>query len=203
MKSDPLEYKVTTAGYLARAESLRKDGGLTNLFYAAFEIRCALERTMVDFLVLTAHTIPPGELIRDGQYKPRVVLGLIRKEAPEFEKRLHFTRLVMLASGVVSTNVPFDFEWVCDSHDTLNGYLHHQKDPESTTENKEWISKFESNVDSIRCRLLEMWKSNRGFLKDHNGPGDQVWKLFRTGSYTDREIIRMLQMSDLPESMRS
>jgi len=197
------EYNVTTGGYLQRAEELRKLDGLANLFYAAFELRCALERTMVDFLVLITQPDPPEQYIKGGQYKPRVVLGIIRKTDPEFERRLHYTRLVMQASGVTRTNTPFDFDWVCDSHDALNVYLHHQKDPNLTVLVTEWVAGLEQNVDSIRAKLLAMWKSNRGYLESTTFAGDQVYELFKTRMHSDEEIVRMLRLSDLPDSLQS
>ncbi|MEW5702049.1 MAG: hypothetical protein AB1792_07465 [Candidatus Zixiibacteriota bacterium] len=194
----PDDYQVTTTGYLTRAEKLRETDTLQNLFYAAFEVRCALERTLVDFLVLVLNPKKPDLYLRRSDYQPKVVLRMIRRVDPDFEKRLRFTRLLLQANGLTRSNVPFDFEWVCSSWDRINTYLHHQKDPDSTVSNPEWVGQFETCVDTVRTKLLAMWKSNRGYLKEPNSKGDQVYELFLTGEYTDQQIINMLRLSDIP-----
>jgi hypothetical protein len=193
------EYQVTTVGYLKRAERLREASSLQNLFYAAFELRCALERTFVDLLILVVNPKDPAPYLQND-YKPRSILRRIRRIHADFEKRLHFTRLLLQASGVTRTNEGFDFEWVCSSWDHINAYLHRQKDPDLTVNNPEWVRHFEELVDTIRAKLLAMWKSNRSYLKEPPAENDQLYELFLTGKYSDQEVIRMLRLADIPRA---
>ena len=190
------EYEVSARGYLRRAIELREGGGRQNLFYAAFELRCALERTLIDYLALLIHPDDPSTLLGPKIYKPKAVMARVREVDPEFEQRLHFTSLLMRAYGRTNSETRFDFDWVCNAHESLDKYLHHQKDPTETVDDEEWMAQLEADVDNTRERLLSMWRANRTYLKESNLQDDPLYQLYKSGKYTDDEIIGMLRLSD-------
>ena len=60
-------YEVSAIGYLIRCQEILTRADTRSLFYAAFELRCALERTPFDFHLLVSETVEraTGRVVHD------------------------------------------------------------------------------------------------------------------------------------------
>src|SRR5690349_8639930 len=67
--SDPVSYRVTSRAYLARARARLDEALPEPMFYAAFELRCGIQRRMQDYLVAQEQV---AEHRRDGWRIPEL-----------------------------------------------------------------------------------------------------------------------------------
>ena len=187
-------YSVSALDYLERSLALRRQGDLKGFFHAAFELRCALERTPLDYAVLAGGG-RQAVLKHPGKYKPRDVFTLAREIDPEIEMRISFTNLVLRSLGILSEKDAFDLGFLETAHKKCNQYLHALRDPVETVDDPEWVGQLKTFLDETGARLLAMWRSNRGILE--RGPkNDSLWALYKSGKYSDEQILSMLTLSE-------
>jgi len=172
--------------------------GYSVVFFAAFELRCALERTPFDFYLLVSERDPGEAIEKSKAYLPKDLFALAEQEEPELEKKIQFSSLLLRFHGQASGNEPFDLAWIKSYHGRCGQYLHLVKDPKTTVWSDEWLAAFRAFVEETNAKLLAMWRTNRGVLPERKWTekGRAMWELFKSGSDTDEQIIGMFRLSD-------
>ena len=184
--------------YLSRCLEILTRTDTRSLFYAAFELRCALERTPFDFHLLVTETLEATAIKKSKAYQPKDLFALAENEEPDLEKKIHFSSLLMRVRGIASGDERFDLKWIKSYHGRCGEYLHLVKNPNTTVWDDQWLFKFRLFLEQTSGKLLRMWNTNRGIAKEKEwtANGRAVWELFESGKQTDEEIMRMLRLSD-------
>jgi len=192
-------YRITAVDYLRRCLELAESKDLRRLFYAALELRFALERTPFDYLVLmlkAANKDPEKALSQPKKYKPNDVFNLARAVDPEIEMKMRFAALMLRAHRLVPENAAIlDPRWLSAAHRDCDRYLHAQKDPEATVEDPEWVAGFRAFLTEASATLLSLWRTPAAMPQTLTPAGEAVWEHFKTGNYSDEQIVSMLRLS--------
>jgi hypothetical protein len=122
-------YSTSAYSYWDRSRRLLNDFEQSRhkLFYAAYELRCAIEAFLYDYLYF----------LRDGQLSKalkKLYLAEHLKQAiydlePDFEKRIEFNNLVHAAIGLNIIEIPIpDLDMLGSLYGRLGGFMHIQKE---------------------------------------------------------------------------
>lgn len=184
--------------YLSRCLTLLKLQDTPSLFYAAFELRCALERTPFDFYLLVTEVEPTSAVAKSKSYHPKDLFALAEKEEPELEKKIHFSSLLLRYYGQASGSERFDLAWIKSYHGRCGQYLHLIKNPMATVWDESWLATFRGFLEETSDKSLRMWKTNRGIAPERSwtASGKAIWELFKSGEYSDEEVLGMLRISE-------
>jgi len=196
---DPQKYGVTAEAYLFRCLDLLEQPTVDRLFYAAFELRCAIERQVFDLYALLLHASgadPMKVMEKDKMYKPRAFVAEMRRFDPLFEKRLQFARIAARREGLVSGNLNFNSDWLCSTHEELNELLHHQKNPGVTVWKPGWVGDSIQWLKEKANQVREMMESNRGISVRLNSAGQAIWERLSKEDLSDEQLWRMMELSD-------
>ena len=149
------------------------------LFYAAYELRCAIESFLFDYLVF----------LRDGDLSAKLRKLYLAKDLkveilnidPHFTKRIEFENLVHQAMGLIVINIPTpDLTRLGELYGKIGAYMHIQK----------------SNMDTAQWQALEqLVKDGQTFLHDLVHPQKTRLKLTDEGLQLFEEF--RLQKRDL------
>ncbi len=190
------QYGIGSLDYLERSRALCQSQDLESLFHAAFELRCALERTPFDYLVMISGGEQAKVMKHPGKYKPKDVFALARDVDPEVEKKLHFACLVLRSLGHGVEAEAVDLGFLAQAHRECGQYLHAQKDPTATVEDPEWVDRLREFLVETGDRLLAMWRANRAVMVNLSSSGEATWQLFKSGKYSDDQIVTMLRLAE-------
>ena len=121
-------YTTSAYGYWSRAREIlsKFEQSRHQLFYAAYELRCAMEVFLFEYL----------EFLRDGDltaklrklYSEKDLKAAILKIEPHFTKRIEFSNLIHRAMGLDVVNIPVpDLARLAEYYGRIGGYMHIQK----------------------------------------------------------------------------
>ncbi len=122
-------YTTSAYGYWDRSRRILSQFEQSRhaLFYAAYELRCAIEAFLYDYL----YFLHDGDLSKNLRklYSTGDLRAEILKFDPHFEKRIEFDNLVHEAMGVGVVKIPVpDLPRLGRLYGALSQYVHIQKD---------------------------------------------------------------------------
>jgi len=154
------KYRISSAGYLERAEALVASISKNSLFYAAFEIRCGIEARMREYLearedvsekkkqgwgvARLGKTIDAVFDSKNGLSDKIVRLQFFDRSSKEILYQLYYTPVSSSLRAI---------------GERLGDYLHAQRDITSMT--PEWWQKFGENIE---LGLAGLRDTNRGTI---------------------------------------
>lgn len=181
-------YSTSAYAYWDRSRRLLNDFEQSRhkLFYVAYELRCAMEAFLYDYLYF----------LRDGQLSKalkKLYLAEDLKHAicdlePDFEKRIEFNNLIHSAIDLTVINIPIpDLGRLGTLYGRIGGFMHIQKEA------------MDSDGSATRWRELEgLVKETQTFMHDLVHPqkarleltedGVALFEEFKVGAKTPREI---------------
>ena len=192
-----MTYRCTAVDYLSRAGALL-NGSEEQMLYAAWELRCCIERTLFEYLVLMNQPELPKsmEKLYSAKDLKRVILNL----APDFLDKLRFLSVYMETSVGVGPALP-DLDLLSGLYGKLNDYLHAPKEPGEAVENMSWWNRLRQLLSEAADALGRI----------HSGPvayiqlNDSGWSLFekwKQGSLGDDELKSIFQEGRSSRSVR-
>jgi hypothetical protein len=114
------------------------------LFYAAIELRCAIERCLFELLYLMKEC----KLTEEEQKKCHSWAGLtslMNEASPsykEYLRRVAFTNIALNVHGFPGLPIiPVNIAFLRDSWQRISNYCHMQLHPEETFNDKKWVEK--------------------------------------------------------------
>lgn len=184
------KYGITAVHYLTRACQLRQgysiDGEVCRFMYAALELRCCIERTLFEYLVLMKRSDLPGTM--EKLYRAKVLKNTILNDDPDFLKKLEYMNLLLAAvEAPVRTAIP-DLDKLGSLYGQLNDYLHAPKRPEKTAEAAAWWARLQALVGEAEEHLKTILSHQVGYidLNERSWASFEAWK---RGEKTDTEVI--------------
>jgi hypothetical protein len=122
-------YSISTYSYWDRSRQLLNDFEQSRhkLFYAAYELRCAIEAFLYDYLYfLHDGPLPPN---LNKLYLAKRLSKAIHDLEPDFERRIEFNNLVHAAMGLSVIQIPVpDLDHLGSLHGRIGAFMHIQKE---------------------------------------------------------------------------
>jgi len=154
--------------------------------YAALELRCCIERTLFEYLVLMKRSDLPGTM--EKLYRAKDLKKTILEEDPDFLKKVEFMNLLIAATGAPVRMVIPDLDRLGSLYGQLNDYLHAPKRPEETAENDKWWTRLRTLVSDGVEHLKAILSQPVGYI-DLNESGWASFGAWKRGEKTDAEIM--------------
>jgi hypothetical protein len=152
-------------------------------------------------LVYRSHDRPLPEEFTKKQnlYKPSAFLNELRAKDPEVVLRMRFSRLVSTRLGLIRSGKPIDPQWVADAHQSLDEYLHAQKDHIATVGSAEWREELSQRLKAIAQELYDMLEPGLSYMNPEKmlPSGRAVYESMKKQNLSDDAVLRMLDLSDL------
>jgi hypothetical protein len=153
--------------------------------YAALELRCCIERTLFEYLVMVKRSDLPRTM--EKLYRAKDLKNTILKEDQDFLRKLDYVNLLCEAGGRPERVAIPDLDKLGSLYGQLNDYVHAPKRPEKTEEDPEWwarlqalVGEAEEHLKTILSQVGYIHLNERGWA--NFGP----WK---RGGKTDAEVI--------------
>jgi len=196
--------EVTCGWHLRQAYRwLRYDRGreLDNvLVYASFELRAAIERSLLECLLLiTGGKLSEKEL--SACRKPGGVCGLIGKYEPAYRKRVQFSQIVISLDPKLPNVVFLDLRLLRKRWSELSEFCHKQNEPSQTFSSPD-RSFQKRGFKLIRETLNELtdenWESNRGLINPDGMEPEvrEIYEKFADDRLDADQVRRMLTIME-------
>jgi hypothetical protein len=185
MPSD--QYNIDAEAYLARA-SEAMDGYRDSrfIFYAAFELRCAIERLLFEYLVLISS--PDGiSRKKENLYSAKDFMAEIERTEPKFIKKLEFINIMLDVFPNSVLIVMPDLGRLKSYYGSTNNLLHAHKRPEDSVSSKQWWARSEHSMREAIAYVSILLKAQRGSMR-LNDRGLEVFDKWERGELTDEEV---------------
>ena len=179
-------YSTSPFAYWERSRELLNEFEQSRhkLFYSAYELRCAIESFLYDYLYF----------LRDGQlskslkklYLAERLKNAIRELEPDFEQRITFNNLVHSAMGmdVINISIP-DLDKLGEFYGRIGAFMHVQKEA------------MDSNGSDTRWLELEnLVKDTQAFMHDLVHPQKSKIELTSDGVALFEEFKRSSKSPD-------
>lgn len=184
------EYTIDAEAYLARAsEAIAEARDSRFIFYAAFELRCAIERLLFEYIILCS---PSGiGRKKENLYRARDLIAEIEKIEPNFLKKLEFINVLL---GVIPESVKIvipNLEKLKGYYGKTNDLLHAHKRPENTVSDEMWWMRSRESIGEAIAYLSSLLEAQRGAIK-LNEKGWAVFDKWERGEFSDDDVRRNL-----------
>lgn len=184
------EYGITAVDYLTRAVQLRQghsiDGEVCRFVYAALELRCCIERTLFEYLVLVKLTDLPSTM--EKLYRAKDLKKTLLKADPDFLRKLDYVNLLLEAGEVPARVTIPDLDKLASLYGQINAYVHAPKRPGKTADDVNWWTQ----LQALECEAEECLKTilsrpvGRINLNELGWANFEAWKC---GGKTDAQVI--------------
>ncbi len=184
------KYGITAVDYLTRAFQLRQgysiDGEVCRFIYAALELRCCIERTLFEYLVLMKRNGLPKTM--EKLYRAKDLKKTILEEDQDFLRKLDYMNLLCEAGGRPERIAIPDLDKLGPLYGQLNDYVHAPKRPEETAEDPEWWARLQALICEAEGHLKTILSRPVGYinLSERGWASFEAWK---RGEMTDAEVI--------------
>jgi len=187
-------YEITSGAYFLRGRRHLKyfmePGMLDHLFYAALEFRNAIERLLFEYLHILA--IEDWEDKWEKAYQPKKLKAIILNVEPEFERKAEFLNLYCGAVGLPVRTEAFDLDKWNSLYGRLGNFLHGQKRPEETSENKEWWEGFVALIKEVGQAIANEKQQPMGSMT-LNEEGLELYRRWNVGEISEEEVRTEIQ----------
>ena len=158
-------YRSDAYGYWDRSRRGLNDFELSRhkLFYVAYELRCAIEAFLYDYLSF----VHDGELTKklNRLYSAKDLKAAILRIEPSFEKRIQFDNLIHESMGFSVVNIPVpDLNRLGMIYGKLGKYMHIQKEMMDDDDLKKWFD-LESLVKQAQEYLHDLVHPQKARVK--------------------------------------
>ncbi len=188
------DYKSTAEmHYLRCGFILERAKHVTEMFWAALELRMCLERLSLEYLVLLTHEKLQLSKKEIKRYQPGDIIPRLLQEAPFFEKTVDFVNAVFKASGHAGEMKFPDLQWSDTTYGRLSNYLHCQRDPLTQEE----LLKFADFVHTSwkEARVYVVTRANIGKLRPH---AEEIFGKYVNDEIDHAQMERMIKLSNIP-----
>ncbi len=190
------EYKITASGHWERCRKLLDEPrDFSDLFYAALELRCCIERVCFECLVLLTHRTRDLSKSELKLYEPKKLFQAVIREAPNYPKLVDFINAVFEVGGYHYPVVIPDFVWLQETHGKLGRYLHAQKEELS---DKDKIEARHLLNDSLKQMFDYLRRANIGEWFEHS---TSIFDKYVEGTIDRGQMKRMLELANIPRHM--
>jgi hypothetical protein len=187
------KYNISAFAYWNRSRELLNEFEQSRhkLFYSAYELRCAIESFLYDYLYF----------LRDGQFSKSLkklylaehLKNAIRELEPDFEQRIAFNNLIHLAMGLDVVNIPVpDLDRLGELYGRIGAFMHVQKEAVDT-----------NGSDTRWAELEQLVKDTQTFMHDLVHPqksrveltpaGVALFEDFKRGTKSPDQIKTIVQ----------
>jgi len=192
-----MKFEITAESHLIRAIELLKKNSMPEKFYCAYELRCCIERILLEYLILLKY---PEKLSRseEREYRGERLYNFMKCYDLEFEKKFEFANIYLEAMGVEQNMRIPNFDRLNEIHGRLGNYLHALKVPEETIENRDWLSQFASFLDSVCQELRHLLEKPHAVCKPTpNTLSMDLYQKFLSGKYTSEQLKNMIKIANI------
>ena len=187
------KYNVSAFAYWNRSRELLNEFEQSRhrLFYSAYELRCAIESFLYDYLYF----------LRDGQlskslkklYLAEHLKNAIRELEPDFEQRIAFNNLIHLAMGLDVVNIPVpNLDKLGELYGRIGAFMHVQKEAmDSNGSDTRWaeLEQLVKDTQTFMHDLVHPQKSRIELTQD----GVALFENFKRGSKSPDEVKTLIQ----------
>jgi hypothetical protein len=203
--------QVTCAWHLHQVKSwLRfdRDRHLGNILaYAAYELRCAIERCLFELLVFMKDL----KLSKEEEKKCNSWAGLtsLMNEASrsykEYQKRVVFTNIAVRVMRMPVPPVnPVNIAFLRDSWQKVSIYCHMQLRPEETFNDKEWVERGFAEIAKTLAEFERIYKDSFGIGDISSMPPEvrELYQDFVADRVDQRQVEARLRLMEPVLSQR-
>jgi len=187
------KYNVSAFAYWNRSRELLNEFEQSRhrLFYSAYELRCAIESFLYDYLYF----------LRDGQlskslkklYLAEHLKNAIRELEPDFEQLIAFNNLIHLAIGLDVVNIPVpNLDKLGELYGRIGAFMHVQKEAmDSNGSDTRWaeLEQLVKDTQTFMHDLVHPQKSRIELTQD----GVALFENFKRGSKSPDEVKTLIQ----------
>jgi hypothetical protein len=156
------------------------------LFYAAYELRCAIEAFLYDYL----YFLHDGQLSKENlkKYLEKDLKKAIRKFEPDFEKRIEFDNILHAVMGLSIIEIPVpDLDRLGYLYGRIGGFMHIQKEAmDSDGSATRWLE-LENLVKESQSFMHDLVHPQKGRL-ELTVNGVALFEEFKAGTKTQEEV---------------
>lgn len=182
-------YDTSMYGYWVRSRRIvsQFEQCRHQLFYAAYELRCAIEAFLYDYLHFLREEESSKKLKK--LYLAKDLKIAILKFDPNFEKRIEFDNLVHEAMGIYHIKIPSpDLTQLSNLYGKLGGYMHIRKNEMSITE---W-TEFEKLVKETQTFLHDLTHPQKARV-ELTVEGLKLFEEFIAGIKVAQQIVKTIK----------
>jgi len=170
------------------------------LVYASLELRCAIERYLLELLYL----LKDKELTPNDERRCRSkdgILKLMKETEPHYVKRVKFTNLIASLTLGMPKVIIVDIKYLIRMWNTLSEYCHKQLEPELTFDSigREYQEKGFRIVKELINKFME-WERNGacGIIKKGSMPSEviNVYEKYIKDEINEDQAKRMLELME-------
>jgi hypothetical protein len=182
-------YETSMYGYWDRSRRIisQIEQCRHQLFYAAYELRCAIEAFLYDYL----HFLREGESSNKLKklYSAKDLKIAILKIDPHFERRIEFDNLMHEGMGLDHIRIPSpDLTQLSNLYGRLGGYMHIQKNEMNITE---W-TEFEMLVKEAQTFLHDLTHPQKARV-ELTVEGLKLFEEFKAGTKAAPQIVKTIK----------
>jgi hypothetical protein len=186
-------YEISAFAYWNRSRELLSEFEQSRhkLLYSAYELRCAIESFLYDYLCFL-HDAQLSKTL-EKLYLAKDLKNAIRNIEPDFEQRIAFNNLIHLAMGLDVVNIPVpDLDKLGELYGRIGAFMHVQKEAmDSKGSDTRWaeLEKLVKDTQTFMHDLVHPQKSRVELTPD----GVALFEDFKCGSKSSDEIKTIIQ----------
>jgi hypothetical protein len=186
-------YRTSAYAYWDRSRRLLNDfeEARHKLFYVAYELRCAIEAFLYDYLSF----LGDGNLTKELEklYRAKSLKQAIHRIEPDFEHRIAFGNLIHRAIGLNVIQIPVpDMDKLSVLYGRLGSFMHLQKEViESESRESRWVE-LEEVVKEAQQFMHDLVHPQKARLKLTND-GVALFEQFKAGRKEPEEIVSVVE----------
>ncbi len=197
LKELDIEYVSNSAGHWDYTGKIFKAAQeFREVFYAALELRFAIERLCFEYLVLLTHEKRILSKKEKKLFRPEDILRRIEKEEPFLNKKILFVNEIFRLHGKDSHVEPLDTKWLKMAYGKLNAFLHARKEP-LKDEEKQAFFQF----------VHESWKKLYPYVKikasirDMPDHSQAIFDAYAKDEIDLNSVRKRLELSNIPRHL--
>ena len=169
------------------------------LVYASFELRCAIERYLLELLVLLSDEGFSPELVKGTKRITRNFKKLLARIEPYYGKRVEFTNIVSSLTPGLPKVHQADLSYLMNRWNDLSAYCHKLYEPDESwrSPNSKYQKKGFQLIEDI-IDVVDGWfrVGERGILSKESMPPDtaDVYSMFIESKIDSGQVRRMLDL---------
>ena len=194
LKEVDYEYVSNSAGHWDYAGKVIKAAQeFREIFYAALELRFAIERLCFEYLVLLTYKKRPLSKKEKKLFRPEDILKRIEKEEPYLNKMLPFINEIFRLHGLDSHVEPLDAQWLKTSYGRLNNFLHARKEPLSDDEKQEFFQFVHES-----WKKLYPYVKTKATIRDMPDHAQAIFDAYAKDEIDLNSVRKRLELSNIP-----
>jgi hypothetical protein len=186
-------YEVSAWAYFNRSYNLyaQTKADRTLLFYCAFELRCAIERVLYEYLShIRNDQLPKAE---QNLWSAKDLKAAILKIDPDFVAKIEFLNCVLEVEAMSPRFPVPDLDQLSIYYGRLGDYLHSQRNAGQQVKRPSWWSSFNSFIKELHDYLWVFVSQSRVTIKC-DGISQGLLEDFKAARKTREDVIAALEL---------